>query len=404
MVVIGVEVNHTGYILAPRLELGVEKTEELSIWLGVVGVTRTDLSFGFTMTKGADKDSITEKSSVIRQVIFGLIIAGAKMQSGCVVGWSAVLPKAQADNSTHFEISDLDVTWLDKRLGKGAIGKRLRSPYWLVRQGMTEEASKSLKRLRGHDRDVSLELTEISKGLEEHSHASLIDQIKQLGAPQHFRPVLFLTSVFVVREFGGQYVIFAYTVYLFRKAGVALDAFLCTILVGLVRFVFTIIASAIADRLGRRPLFISSCLVCFVAFAVGGAFLLLELPGTSWVPLAAVLFYAASYSIGIGIMPWVLLGEVLPTPVRSLGSTICTFHFSLSQFIVSYLFPALVRWTSVGVVLVLFAVMHAILTVMLIFFLPETRGRSLSDLQNAFAPRSQQLESGMNGTRNSRDK
>lgn len=204
---------------------------------------------------------------------------------------------------------------------------------------------------------------------------------------------MFLTAVFVVRELGGQYVIFAYTVHLFRKAGVALDAFVCTVLVGLVRFVFTIIASAIADRFGRRPLFISSCLACAVAYAVGGGFLLLELPGTSWVPLASVLTYAASYSLGIGIMPWVLLGEVLPTPVRSLGSTICTFHFSLVQFVVSYVFPALLHATSVGVVLVIFAAAHVALTAILVLFLPETRGRSLSDLQDVFAPRSQQIDS-----------
>lgn len=229
-------------------------------------------------------------------------------------------------------------------------------------------------------------------------------QIKQLAAPEHLRPVVFLTAVFVVRELGGQYVIFAYTTYLFRKAGVALDAFVCTILVGLVRFVFTIIASAIADRFGRRPLFISSCLVCVVAYAVGGAFLLLELPGTSWVPLTSVLVYTASYSLGIGIMPWVLLGEVLPTPVRSLGSTICTFHFCLVQFLVSYFFPTLVQWTSVGVVLVIFAVMHAALSLLLAFFLPETRGRSLSDLQNAFVPRSQRSGSEDDSTSDTPDK
>lgn len=198
--------------------------------------------------------------------------------------------------------------------------------------------------------------------------------------------MILLASVFTLRELGGQYVLFAYTVYLFRQAGVHLDAFLCTILVGVMRVVFTSLGCGVVDRVGRRPLIITTALVCGVAEAVGALFLLVDVPGASWVPLAAVLLFVASYGVGLGPIPWALLGELLPTPVRFIGSSICIFSFSLTQFVVSYLFPLLMDQAGVGGALLVFAVAHGALGLVLWAFLPETRGQTLSDLQDCFTP------------------
>lgn len=189
-----------------------------------------------------------------------------------------------------------------------------------------------------------------------------------------------------MRELGGQYVVFAYTVYLFRQAGVNLDAFICTILVGVMRVLFTTIGCVMVDRVGRRPLIISTSFGCSLTGAIGGLFLILDIPGASWVPLVAVLLFVAFYGLGLGPIPWALLGELLPTPIRFIGSSICIFSFSLTQFVVSYLFPILMDYAGVGVALLVFAVANFLLAIILLVFLPETRGQTLSDLQDAFTP------------------
>ncbi|ROT77425.1 sugar transporter 12 [Penaeus vannamei] len=257
------------------------------------------------------------------------------------------------------------------------------SPYWLIRRGQKDAALESLKKLRSPKQDVNLELQEISANVQGTSQPSIWDQIKQLARPQNYRPVLLLAAVFILRELGGQHVVFSYTVYMFQKAGVGLDAFVCTILVGVVRLVFTVVSAAVVDRVGRRPLLIATSFVCGAAEVVGAVFLLVDVPGSSWVPLAAVLVFVSSYGLGIGPIPWALLGELIPTPVRSIGSSVCIMNFSIFTFVTSFIFSYLLE-IGLGFAFVFFASAHALLTLLFCAFLPETRGRSLSDLEDIF--------------------
>lgn len=208
----------------------------------------------------------------------------------------------------------------------------------------------------------------------------------QLADPQHYRPILLLTAVFVLRELGGQYVIFSYSVYLFKRAGAALDAFACTLLLGAVRLVFTGMAFVCVDRVGRRPLMIGTSLVGGAAEAVGAVFLLVDIPGSSWMPMTAVMVFVSAYGLGIGPIPWALMGEMLPTPVRALGSAICSFWFSVAVFGVSFAFPFLLDSVGLGLMLLLFALAHVVMALIIWAFMPETRGRSLTDLQDSFKP------------------
>lgn len=212
--------------------------------------------------------------------------------------------------------------------------------------------------------------------------------MKQLGVAHHYKPVALLLGVFILRELGGQYAVFSYTLYLFKRTGANLDSYTCTVLVGVVRLVSTIISSSLLDRVGRRPCLIGACLTCAIAAGVGGTFILLEdvAGSASWMPLIAVLVFVSAYGLGIGPVPWVLLGELLPTPVRSLGASICTFCYAVMQFVVGYVFPELLLAVGVGGALLVFGAVKIILAVVLWLFLPETRGQTLHELQDAFNP------------------
>lgn len=202
---------------------------------------------------------------------------------------------------------------------------------------------------------------------------------------ENIRPVLLVSSIFVLRELGGEFIIFNYTVYIFQEVGVEMDAFTCTVLVGVIRVIFTIIASLLLDRLGRRPLIIATTVVCSLSAVFCGVFTLINVTGVlSWVPLASVLVFVASYGLGIGPIPWGLLGEMIPTPVRSVGGSICMLSYSSVVFVVSYIFPILKTSIGLGYVFLLFAASLFILAVILSLWFPETRGKSLNELQDAF--------------------
>lgn len=57
--------------------------------------------------------------------------------------------------------------------------------------------------------------------------------------------------------------------------------------------------------------------------------------GIGWLPLTCVVLYVASFGMGVGPVPWILLGELLPTPVRSIGASIVTSIFAIVLFTVT---------------------------------------------------------------------
>nr|XP_027211072.1 sugar transporter ERD6-like 6 [Penaeus vannamei] len=242
------------------------------------------------------------------------------------------------------------------------------SPYWLIRRGQKDAALESLKKLRSPKQDVNLELQEISANVQGTSQPSIWDQLlatlNHVGRGKHVFFRMLFTGCIGKRQ---------------ASAWTPLSA----ILVGVVRLVFTVVSAAVVDRVGRRPLLIATSFVCGAAEVVGAVFLLVDVPGSSWVPLAAVMVFVSSYGLGIGPIPWTLMGELIPTPVRNIGSSLCYLSFSLFTFVISFVFPYLME-IGLGYALLVFSSANAILTLLLWAFLPETPGKSLSDLENAF--------------------
>ncbi|XP_066948394.1 facilitated trehalose transporter Tret1-2 homolog [Macrobrachium rosenbergii] len=171
---------------------------------------------------------------------------------------------------------------------------------------------------------------------------------------------------------------------MFRQAGIELDAFLCTVFIGCVRLICSFVAAGALDCAGRRPFLIGSSVICGLAELISGVAILLNYPGTSWIPLSGLLIYVAAYGLGQGSIPWILMGELLPTPVRSVGSSVITFSYCTLLFIVNLLFFKMTESLSLGGALCLFSLANLVLAVVTFVWLPETRGKSLDELETAF--------------------
>lgn len=198
-------------------------------------------------------------------------------------------------------------------------------------------------------------------------------------------------SHFLLRDLGGPSVVFMYSAYMFAMAGVQLDAFTCSILVGAVRLLATIASALVSDRVGRRPMLLCTAVLCAAAQAVAGGALLLGRDPTlgegalPLISLVAVLLYTAFFGVGLGPIPWVLVGELLPTAVRSLGAAIVSSVFALTVFVINFIFPSLIALLSLGGTFLLFAAVNASLALVVFFFLPETSGLTLKEVELAFA-------------------
>lgn len=197
--------------------------------------------------------------------------------------------------------------------------------------------------------------------------------------------MLLVLSCFVLRELGGRSCIMMYTVYIFREAGVQLDAFTCTVLVGVARTVCTCVVAALLDRTGRRPLLMATAVVGGVAQGVCGIFLHLQMPGASWVPLAAVLIYVAAYGTGIGPIPWVYVGELVPSPVRSLGASLISACDAVVVFSINLAFLRIIDSFGLGATFMAFAGLHFLIAMIAWLWIPESRGVTLQELEDAFS-------------------
>ncbi|XP_050723349.1 facilitated trehalose transporter Tret1-like isoform X2 [Eriocheir sinensis] len=257
------------------------------------------------------------------------------------------------------------------------------SPYWLVRRGRTEAARGSLQRLMGSKAAAEDELSAISS-MPAARQASRTQQFTELAKGRNARPVLLVLSFFVLRELGGRSCIMMYTVYIFREAGVQLDAFTCTVLVGVARTLCTCLTAAVLDKTGRRPMLMGTAVVGGVAQGACGLFLYLQVPGASWVPLAAVLVYVAAYGTGIGPIPWVYVGELVPSPVRSLGASLITACDAVVVFSISLGFLRLIAHVGLGVTFMVFASVNLLIAVIVWLWIPESRGATLQELEEAF--------------------
>lgn len=210
-------------------------------------------------------------------------------------------------------------------------------------------------------------------------------QLKELRKSQNARPVLLVLSIFVLRELGGNNAMFAYSVYIFRFAGVTLDAFVCSVLVGVVRLLCAIISTVIIDRVGRRTILIPCAVLCALGEGVCGLFLHVEISGASWVPLAGMLVYVAAFGAGMGPIPWNFLGELLPTPVRSMGVSLLSFCFYVTYFGVSYAFFTIISSVGLGIMMLIFAGANFIIAAIVWKWIPESKGKTLTEMEVAFA-------------------
>ena len=154
---------------------------------------------------------------------------------------------------------------------------------------------------------------------------------------------------------------------------------------GVTRLVFTSIGAVIIDRVGRRSLLLLTVITCSITLASAGASLLFKIGSvSSIISLISVLIFVAAYGIGVGPVPWILLGELLPSPIRSLGASIITSWFSMTVFTISNIFPDLLAIIGYEGGFLIFSLSNIIFALIIFKWLPETRGKTLLELENTF--------------------
>ncbi|KAK4299628.1 hypothetical protein Pmani_028113 [Petrolisthes manimaculis] len=268
------------------------------------------------------------------------------------------------------------------------------SPQWLTKKAKLDKAEKSLRFFRKGSHNVKAEVDSIHTNILENdgTELSMWQQVKLFKKPQNWKPVLLVFLVFMCGQFSGFGVITAYTADIFNAAGTNLDANLQTIIMGVVRFLSTILSAVLLDRVGRKPLLIISAIGSSVGMLCVGIFFYLKSNGSAeglgLLPLTSMLIYVFFNELGYGPIPWLLSGELIPLSVRTIGNGVAVTAYSLFAFIINATFPMLTSLVHTYVVFWMYAV-FSLSGVFLGMYLPETRGKTLEEIGQFFLPKKQ---------------
>ncbi|CAG7718425.1 unnamed protein product [Allacma fusca] len=269
------------------------------------------------------------------------------------------------------------------------------SPRWLISVGKHTEASESLRWLRGasSSQDVEEELAVIQKSVNESKQQSAT--FKDLLAPAILKPTLIALALMLFQQLSGVNAVIFYTTEIFLDAGSDLEPALCTIIVGIVQVVATVLSSILMDRAGRKLLLLVSDAAMCLFLVLLGVFFYFKDNDTEtaekigWLPLVSLIFFIVFFSLGYGPIPWLMMGELLPPHVKGLASAIATSFNWILAFIVTMFFKDLKNGIGAAWCYWLFAIVCAAGTVFVFIFVPETKGKSLDEIQRYFgAPES----------------
>ncbi len=193
-----------------------------------------------------------------------------------------------------------------------------------------------------------------------------------------------LLSVF--QQFVGINVVLYYAPEIFKSMGSGTDtALLQTIIVGAVNLLFTVLAIITVDKYGRKPLMIIGALgMAFAMFALGTTFFM-ESVGKG--ALIFMLIYVASFAMSWGPVTWVLLSEIFPNKIRGRALAVAVAAQWISNYLVSWTFPMmdknsyLLETFNHGFAYWIYGVMAVLATILVWKFVPETKGKTLEEME-----------------------
>jgi len=251
------------------------------------------------------------------------------------------------------------------------------TPRYLMLNGNETAARAVLAKLVTPE-EGEKEIAEIRASLNQHHSGKLFS----FGALLIFIGIML--SIF--QQFVGINVVLYYATDIFKGMGLTTNASLFqTIVVGAVNLIFTVIAILTVDRFGRKPLQIIGALVMAISMiSLGTDF---WLGGKGMIALICMLVFTAGFAVSWGPVTWVLLSEIFPNQIRGKAMAVAVAAQWIANYLVSWTFPILdknpylVEHFKHGFTYWMYGVMGILAALFMGKFVPETKGRSLEQME-----------------------
>ncbi|NYJ67867.1 sugar porter (SP) family MFS transporter [Pseudoclavibacter chungangensis] len=260
------------------------------------------------------------------------------------------------------------------------------SPRWLIEKGRGEEALRVLKTVRSNER-AEAEFGEIEQvAVEEKRNDSRALGIRAVLSNKHLLLILVIAcGLGIAQQFTGVNAIMYYGQRMLAESGFSEDMIgWVNIAPGVIAVIGGTIALFMMDRVNRRTNFLwgyGLTAVSHVLIAVSMILLFPEgNPIRPWAFLVLIVIMIGSIQLFLNIATWVYLSEIFPLHMRGVGMGVSVFVLWVANGVLALLVPSIVGAIGMGL-FVVFAIVNAIAFLFVLKFVPETRGRTLEELE-----------------------
>ncbi|KAB1199024.1 Polyol transporter 5 [Morella rubra] len=280
------------------------------------------------------------------------------------------------------------------------------SPRWLVMQGRLGKAKRVLDRTSDSKEEADIRLADIKEaaGIPENCNDDFVPVTKGSHGEEVWKELLLhptpavrhaliaAVGIHFFQQSSGIDSVVLYSQRIFKEAGITSTdgLLLATLAVGFTKTIFILVATFFLDRIGRRPLLLSSVAGMILSLGTLGIGLTIishsdhHMMWAVALSIAMVLVYVAFFSIGMGPITWVYSSEIFPLRLRAQGASIGISVNRVISGVMSTTFLSLSKGITFGGAFFLYASIATVSWVFFYFMLPETQGRTLEDMEGIF--------------------
>ncbi|XP_069696073.1 facilitated trehalose transporter Tret1-like [Periplaneta americana] len=284
------------------------------------------------------------------------------------------------------------------------------TPSWLIRKSRLRDAHASLTKIWGPGRDTQVQndIKRISGRIKSKENKSKIRNGETLfnfwqiilSTRGYFKPCIvkpfFIGLIFLLFQcFWGNTIITAYKVDIISKLKGDddwIDSYIISLVITAVEIISLVILCYLLLVIGRRTIGLSSGVATVICASVLIGVLYYEITADViahgdtivWVKILIFILYNFTAMIGLGMLPFIMMGEMLPTKVRGLGTGLIIGIYDVLSGVSVALYPSIMNAYGISGLFLLFGISALVCTAFVFLFLPETHGKRLEEIETYF--------------------
>lgn len=259
------------------------------------------------------------------------------------------------------------------------------SPYYLIIKNRKDEAEKALQFLR-QKKNVRAELDGITHDVRRQiSESGTFKDLITISSNR--KACLVILGLRTIQQLSGISAFTMYTQLLFKEAVDNLEPSTSAIIFSSIQFGITFVSSILVDITGRKPLLIFSCISCFFVLIFESIYFILRdfttvnVDDFRWLPLTGMIIFIIVFSVGLGSIVNLLLGELFSASVKAKALCIMNIYFAIIMSLTTKFFQVMADWNGLSIPFFVFSVCCGLGAIFCYYCVPETKGKTLEEIQ-----------------------